>query len=95
MRRSSELNSEDLRISTYLPQFTSDLVRELGIFSGSAPLRQEIFTAFIAEYRAHNNYDVQKLVIEIRGTATLSKKGRDRTSEHFRIISRSFLHRFT
>ena len=33
--------------------------------------------------------------IEILGTATLSKKGRDRTSQHFRIISRSFLHRFT
>ena len=59
MRRSSELNSEDLRISTYLPQFRYDFVRALGIFSGSAPLRPEIFTLFIARYRAHNNYNVQ------------------------------------
>ena len=59
MRISSELNSEDLHISTYLPQFRYDFVRALGIFSGSAPLRPEIFTPFIAGYRAHNNYNVQ------------------------------------
>ena len=59
MRKSSELNSEDLRISTYLPQFRYDFVCALEIFSGSAPLCPEIFTPFIAGYRAHNNYNVQ------------------------------------
>ena len=59
MRRSSELNSDDLHISTYLPQFKYNLVRALGIFSGFAPLHLEIFTPFISGYRAHNNYNVQ------------------------------------
>ena len=59
MRKSSELNSGDLRISTYLLQFRYDFVCALGIFSGSAPLRPQIFTPFIAGFRAHNNYNVQ------------------------------------
>jgi hypothetical protein len=58
MRKSSELNSEVLRISTYLPQFMSKFLLELGMFSGSMPLRPEIFALFTVQYRAYNNYNV-------------------------------------
>jgi hypothetical protein len=77
MRKSSELNSEDLRISTYLPQTISDFVRELGTFSSSMPLPHAIFTLFMVQYRAYNNYNVQKLVTAIFRNAChshLSKK---------------------
>ena len=55
---------------------------------------------YIQKYLHHFLQGIEPIIIilcniEILGTATLSKKGRDRTSQHFCIISRSFLHRFT
>ena len=58
MRKTSEFNSEDLRIWTYLLQFISNFIQKFGLLSGSMPLQHILFSLISICYNTSNRMNV-------------------------------------